>query len=197
MIGQWTALSTWQRLGLSGMVLLVCLLGLYIMVWHELDQSIEMLQQEVVRLDQEAQGLIPKLGSLQAIEKDITGLREHLSSQVQQFPKHIELTRFRRDVMEIAKRRSVTVRVWKPAAPLMSLQHSETLISITVRIEGDFQGTVHFLDELGQLSWIQSIGSIVMVRRQGIEDSSTIITNIAIHGLTPLSIEHVKKLLKA
>lgn len=197
MIVRWTALSIWHRLGLSGIVMLVCLLGLHIVIWHEMDQSIEMLQQEVARLDQESQGLIPKLGSLKAIEKDITELRENLSSRVQQFPEHIESKTFRRDVVEIAKRRSVTVRVWKPEVPLMGLQHSETSIPITVRIEGDFQGTVQFLDELRQLSWIQSIGSIGMARRQGIEDSSLIITNIAIHGLTPLGIEHVQKLLKA
>lgn len=197
MIVQWTALSTWHRLGLSGMVILVCLLGLHIVIWREMDQSIEMLQQEVARLDQESQGLIPKLASLKAIEKDITELRENLSSRVKQFPEHIESKTFRRDVVEIAKRRSVTVRVWKPEVPLMGLQHSETSIPITIRIEGNFQGTVQFLDELRQLSWIQSIGSIVMARRQGIEDSSLIITNIAIHGLTSLGIEHVQKLLKA
>lgn len=197
MIARWTALSIWHRLGLSGIVMLVCLLSLHLIIWREMDQSIEMLQQEVARLDQEGQGLIPKLGSLKAIEKDITELRENLSSQVQQFPEHIEAKNFRRDVVEIAKRRSVIVRVWKPEVPLMGLQHSETSIPITVRIEGDFKGTVQFLDELSQLPWIQSIGSIGMARRQGIEDSSLIITNIAVYGLTSLGIEHVQKLLKA
>jgi Tfp pilus assembly protein PilO len=197
MIVQWTGLSIWHRLGLSGIVILVCLLGLHIVIWREMDQSIEMLQQEVARLDQETQGLIPKLGSLKVIEKDITELRKNLFSRVQQFPEYIDEKTFRRDVVEIAKRRSVTVRVWKPGVPLTGLQHSESSIPITIKLEGDFQGTVQFLDELGQLSWIQSIGSIVMTRRQGIEDSSLIITNIGIHGLTSLGIEHVRNLLKA
>jgi Tfp pilus assembly protein PilO len=192
-----TALSIWQRLSLGGIMILVCLLSLHLVIWREMDQLIEMLQQEVARLDQEGQGLIPKLGSLKAIEKDITDLRENLSSQVQQFPEHIEAKNFRREVVEIAKRRSVIIRVWKPEVPLMGLQHSETSIPITVRIEGNFKGTVQFLDELSQLPWIQSIGSIVMARRQGIEDSSLIITNIAVYGLTSSGIEHVQKLLKA
>ncbi len=197
MIAQWTNLSIWHRLGLSGIVILVCLLGLHIVIWREMEQTIEMLQQEVARLDQESQGQIPKLGSLKAIEQDITELRENLSSQVQQFPEHLDAKSFRRDVVEIAKRRSVTVRVWKPGVPLTGLQHSESAIPITIRLEGDFQSTVQFLDELRQLPWIQSIGSIVMTRRQGIEGSSLVITNIGIHGLTSLGIEHVRNLLKA
>jgi len=151
----------------------------------------------MARLDQESQGLITKIGSLKALERDITELRENLSFRAQQFPENIESKTFRRDVVEIAKRRRVTVRVWKPEVPLMGLLHSETSIPITVRIEGDFQGTVQFLDELRKLPWVQGIASLVMARRQGSEDSSLIVTNIVIHGLTPLEIEHVQKLLKA
>jgi Tfp pilus assembly protein PilO len=191
------ALSIWHRLSLLGIAMLVCLLGVHIAIWQPMGQSIEVLQQEVTRLDQESQGLTQKIGSLKSVERDITELRENLSSRVQQFPEYVESKTFRRDVMDIAKRRSVTVRVWKPEAPLMGLQHSETSIPITVRVEGAFQGTVQFLDELRQLSWVQSMDSIVMTRKQGSEDSSLVITNIAIHGLTPLGIEHVQKLLKA
>lgn len=175
----------------------VFLLVIHIMIWAPMNQSIEVLQQEMVRLDQESQGLIKKIGSLKAIEMDIIKLRENLSSRVQQFPENIESKTFRRDVVEIAKLRRVTVRVWKPEAPLMGLQYSETSIPITVRVEGDFQGTVQFLDELRKLPWIQSIASLVMARRQESEDSSLIVTNIVIHGMTPIGIEHVQKLLKA
>ena len=193
----WKALSIWNRLGLLGVAMLVWLLGMHIGIWHTMDQSIEGLQQEVARLDQENQGLIQIIGSLKAIERDITELRENLSSRVQQFPENVDSKTFRRDVVEIAKRKSVTVRVWKPEVPLMGLQHSETSIPITVKVEGDFQGTLQFLEEFRQLSWVQSIASIVMTRREGSEDSSLIITNIAMHGLTSLELEHVQKLLKA
>jgi Tfp pilus assembly protein PilO len=197
MIVGWKALSIWHRIGLLGVVMFVCLLLMHIIIWHPLDQSIEGLQQEVARLDQESQGLIQKIGSLKSIERDVTELRENLSTRVQQFPEKIELKTFRRDVVEITKRRNVTIRVWKPSVPLMGLQHSETSIPITLRVEGNFQGTVQFLDELRQLPWVKSIASIVMVGGQGSEDSSLITSNITIHGLTPSGIEHVQKLLKA
>ena len=193
----WKALSIGHRLSLLGVALFGCLVVIHIIIWGPMNQSIEVLQQEMARLDQESQGLIQKIGSLKVIERDITELRENLSSRVQQIPENIESKTYRRDVVEIAKRRGVTVRVWKPEAPLTGLQHSETSIPITVRVEGDFQGTVRFLNELSKLPWVQSIASLVMAGRQGSEDSSLIATNIVIHGLTPLGVEYVQNLLKA
>ena len=197
MIVRWMASSIWHTLGLSLVSILVCLLVMYNLIWHGMDQSIAVLQQEVARLDQESQGVIQKIGSLKAIEVEVAELRENLFSRVKQLPEDIESKIFRRDVVEIAKRRSVTVRVWKPEVPLMDLQHSETSIPITVKVEGDFQGTVQFLDELRQLPWVQSIPSIVMAKTKGNEDSSLIITNITLHGLTPLEIKRVQNMLNA
>jgi Tfp pilus assembly protein PilO len=177
--------------------MLVFLLGMHLVVWREMDRSIEMLQQETARLDLESQGLIQKMGTLKVLENDITQLRENLSFRVQQFPQNTKSNTFRRDVVEISKRRNVTIRLWKPEVPLMDLQDSETSIPITVKLEGDFQGTLQFLDELRRLPWVQSIASLALSSGQGSEYSPFIITNVAIRGLTPLSIEHVQNLLKA
>lgn len=193
----WKSLSSWHQLSLLAVGIMVCLLGVHLVMWQSMDRSIEMLQQEVARLDLESKGLIQKIGSLNVVERDITTLRENLSSRVRQFPENIESNTFRREVVEIAKRRNVTVRLWKPEIPLSDLQHSQTSIPITVKLEGDFQGTLQFLDDLRQLAWVQSIASLVISRGQGNEDSSFIITNIAIQGLTSLGIEHVQNLLKA
>lgn len=196
MRAQWKSLSIWHRFGLLLGVLLVCLLGIHLMMWQAMNRSLEELQQEVARLDQEGQGFIQKTASLKAIERDINALRESLAARVQKLPEQSESKIFRRDVMEIAKRRSVTVRVWKPKGPLTGLQHSEDSIPITVRVEGNFQGTVQFLDDLRQLAWVESIPSIVMAGRPENEDSSLVITNLVMHGLTPLGIEHVQQLLE-
>jgi Tfp pilus assembly protein PilO len=165
-------------------------------MWQSMNRSLEELQQEVALLDQEGQGLIQKAASLKSIESDINVLREKLAARVQKFPEYVESKVFRRDVMEIAKRRSVTVLVWKPKGPLTGLQHSEDSIPITVRVEGSFQGTVQFLDDLRQLAWVESIPSIVLSGRPENEDSSFVITNLVMQGLTPLGIEHVHQLLK-
>lgn len=196
MMAQWKALSIWHRFGLLVGAILVCLLGIHFVMWQTMSQSLEELQREVAHLDQESHGLIQKTDSLKAIERDINALRENLAARVQQLPEHIESKAFRRDVMGIAKRRSVTVRVWKPEGPLTGLQHSEGSIPIAVRVEGNFQGTVQFLDDLRQLAWVESIPSIVMAGRSEKEDSSLLIMNLVMHGLTPLGIEHVQQLLK-
>lgn len=196
MIMVWKSLSSWHQLSLLAMGMIVCLLGVHLVMWQSMEQSIDMLQQEVVHQDLESKGLIQKIDSLKGIERDITILRENLSSRVRQFPENIESNTFRREVVEIAKRRNVTVRLWKSEIPLSDLQHSQTSIPITVKLEGDFQGTLQFLDDLRHLAWVQSIASLVISRGEGREDSSFIITNVAIQGLTPLGIEHVQELLK-
>lgn len=193
----WTKSATSYRLGLTVIVILVCVLGLHMVIWRPIDHSIEVLQQEVDRLDQESQGLIQQIGSLKVLERDISALREILSSQVQQFPKDIRSETFRMDVVDIAKKRNVMVRMWKPEVPLRGLQNTETSIPITIKVEGNFSSSVQFLEELRDLLWVQRIASIVMAKKQGTEESSLIGTSITIHGLTPLSIEHVQKLLKA
>ncbi|GJL67782.1 MAG: hypothetical protein NPIRA06_04170 [Nitrospirales bacterium] len=196
MMAQWKALSIWHRFGFLVGVMLLCLLGIHLFKWQQMSHSLEELQREVAHLDQEGHGLLQKTDSLKAIERDINVLREILAARIQQLPEYIESKVFRRDVMGIAKRRSVTVRVWKPEGPLTGIQGAEGSIQIAVRVEGDFEGTVHFLDDLRQLAWVESISSIVMAGRSENEDSSTLITNLVMHGLTPLGIEHVQQLLK-
>lgn len=196
MMSQWKSLSLWCRFGFLVGVMLVCLLGIHFVMWDTMNDSIKQLQQEVSRLDQEGRGLTQKTESLNAIEKEINSLRENLATRVQQFPENIESKIFRKDVIEIAKRRSVTVRVWKPERPLTGLRHSEFSIPIALRVEGNFQGTVQFLDDLRQLAWVERIPSITLAGKPDNEHSPLVITNLVMHGLTPLGIEHVQQLLK-
>ncbi len=196
MMAQSKSLSLWCQFGFMVAVMLFCLLGIHFVMWDTMNDSIEQLQQEVSRLDQEGRGLTKKTESLNVLEKEINALRENLATRVQQFPENIESKIFRRDVIQIAKRRSVTVRVWKPERPLTELQHSEFSIPIALRVEGNFQGTVQFLDDLRQLAWVERIPSITLAGKPDNEHSPLVITNLVMHGLTPLGIEHVQQLLK-
>lgn len=196
MMAQWKLLSLWGRFGFLVGVMLVCLLGIHFVMWDTMNDSIKQLQEEVSRLDQEGRGLTQKTESLKTIEKDVNSLRDNLATRVQQFPENIESKIFRRDVIEIAKRRNVTVRVWKPEPSLTKLQHSEFSIPIVLRVEGNFQGTVQFLDDLRQLAWVERIPSIALAGKPDNEHSPLVSTNLVMHGLTPLGIEHVQQLLK-
>lgn len=196
MMAQWKLLSLWGRFGFLVGVMLVCLLGIHFVMWDTMNDSINQLQEEVSRLDQESRGLTQKTESLKTIEKDVNSLRDNLATRVQQFPENIESKIFRRDVIEIAKRRNVTVRVWKPEPSLTKLQHSEFSIPIVLRVEGNFQGTVQFLDDLRQLAWVERIPSIALAGKPDNEHSPLVSTNLVMHGLTPLGIEHVQQLLK-
>ena len=196
MMAQWKSLSLWCRFGFLFGVMLACFLGVHFVLWDTMDDSIKQLKEEVSRLDQESRGLTKKTESLNIIEKEVNSLRENLATRVQQFPENIESKIFRRDVLDIAKRRNVTVRVWKPERPLAELRHSEFSIPIILRVEGNFQGTIQFLDDLRQLPWVERIPSITLAGKPDNEFSPLVSTNLVMHGLTPLGIEHVQQLLK-
>jgi Tfp pilus assembly protein PilO len=196
MMAQWKSLSLWGRFGFLVGIMLVCLLGIHFVMWDTMNNSIKQLQEEVSRLAQESRGLTKKTESLNTIEKEVNSLRDDLATRIQQFPENIESRIFRRDVIEIAKRRNVTVRVWKPERPLTELPHSEFSIPIALRVEGNFQGTVQFLDDLRQLAWVERIPSITLAGRPDNEHSPLVSTNLVMHGLTPLGIEHVQQQLK-
>ncbi len=195
-MSQWKSLSLWCRFGLLVGAMVVCLLGIHFVMWDTMNDSITQLQEEISRLNQESGGLIQKTKSLNALEKEVNTLRENLASRVQQFPEKIESKIFRRDVIEIAKRRNVTVRVWKPERPLTELRQSEFSLPIALRVEGNFQETVQFLDDLRQLAWVERIPSITLAGNPDNEQSPLVSTNLVMHGLTPLGIEHVQQLLK-
>ena len=117
----WKTLSNKNRLGLLGVAVLVFLLSMHILVWQSMIQTIETLRNEVTGLEQEKNVLIPKKDSLKAMEGEITVLRERLSSRIQQFPEKLDLNNFRKEVVAIAKRTNVVVRIWKPEVPLLDL----------------------------------------------------------------------------
>ena len=196
MMVEWKSLSLCCRFSFLFGVMLVCLLGIHFLMWDTMNDSIKQLQEEVSRLDQESRGLTQKTESLKIIEQEVNSLRDNLAARVQQFPENIESKIFRRDVIEIAKRRNLTVRVWKPEPPLNQLQHSEFSIPIVLRVEGNFQGTVQFLDDLRQLAWVERIPSITLAGKPDNEHSPLVSTNLVMHGLTPSGIEHVQQLLK-
>ena len=193
----WHQTPIGQRLGLFGLVVLLYLLGMHTWSWKPLDQSIEVLQGEVARLQQDSQQSIQKLASFKKLEGEVTELREELLPRIQQFPANLEAQVLRRDVVKIGTRSGVTVRLWKPNSPLADTENSVTPLGITVRVEGGFHDTVQFLDDLLELSWVQGLEHMVLTRKKGSSHGSTVTTDFTIYGLTPRGLQHIKELLEA
>jgi Tfp pilus assembly protein PilO len=178
----WHHTPIWQRFVFMGLAMILFVLGMHSWVWSSLDQSIELLHGDIARITRETQEVIQKIGALKEIEGDLTLLREKLSPHLQQIPAIVEPQSFRRDVVGIGKRTEVTVRLWNPKQSLMKSEQAESSLDIVVRVEGSFHGTVQFLDEILQLSWIQTINPMVLARKQTPADSSQVMTEFTIHG---------------
>ena len=180
----WLYLSIWQLLIILGLTVALFAVGMQAWVWSSLDQSIERLHEDIAGVTQETQAAIQKIGALKEVEGDLVRLREKFAPQRQPFPFPVEPQSFRRDVVEIGKRSEVTVRLWNPTQSLMDAGVAESSLTILVRVEGSFHGTVQFLDEILQLSWIQAINPLVLARKHLPANSSRVITDFTILGVS-------------
>jgi Tfp pilus assembly protein PilO len=146
-----------------GLAMALFVLGMHIWVWSPLDSSIVRLSQDIAHLAQKNQESIKSIALLRDVEQEVAILREKISPRIQQLPVRVAPQAFRRDVVNIGKRAGVAVRLWNPQKSLMNVDQSDVPTDIVVRVEGSFYGTVQFLNELLQLSWIQTVNPLVPI----------------------------------
>jgi Tfp pilus assembly protein PilO len=193
MIRWWHQTPIWQRFMIFGLAMVLFVLGMHTWVWSSLDSSIVRLDQDIAHLTQKNQESINRIALLSDVEQEVAILREKLSPRIQHLPVRVAPQAFRRDVVDIGKRTGVVVRLWKPKKSLMKVDQSDVSLDIVVRVEGSFYGTVQFLNELLQLSWIQTVNPLVLVRKKETSNSSTITTDFTIDVLAVRDIQQAKK----
>ena len=196
MIRWWHQTPIWQRFMIFGLAMVLFVLGMHTWVWSSLDSSIARLDQDIVHLTQKNLDAIKSIALLRVVEQEVAILREKLSPRIQHLPVRVEPQVFRKDVVDIGKRTGVAVRLWKPKKSLMKGDQSDVPLNIVVRVEGSFYGTVQFLDELLQLSWIQTVNPLVLVRKQGTSNSPTVRTDFTIDVFAARDIQQAKEQLE-
>ncbi len=196
MIRWWHQTPIWQRFMIFGLAMVLFVLGMHAWVWSSLDSSIVRLDQDLAGLTQKNQESIQSIALLNNVEQEVAFLREKLSPRIQHVPVRVAPQAFRRDVVDIGKRTGVAVRLWKPKKSLMEVDPSEAPLDIVVRVEGSFYGTVQFLNELLQLSWIQTVNPLVLARKQETNNSITVTTDFTIDVLAAGDIQQAKKKLE-
>lgn len=196
MIRWWNQTPTWQRLMIFGIIMVLFVLGMHTWVWSALDSSIVRLDQDIASLTQNNQNAIKSIALLRGVEQEVAILREKLSPRIQHLPVRVEPQAFRKAIVNIGQRTGVAVRLWKPKKSLMKDDQSEAPLDIVVRVEGSFFSTVQFLDELLELSWIQTLNPLVLVRKQGTSNSLTVTTDFTIGVFGARDIQQVKEKLE-
>ena len=196
MIRWWHQTPIWQRFMIFGLAMVLFVLGMHTWVWSSLDSSIARLDQDIVHLTQKNLDAIKSIALLRVVEQEVAILREKLSPRIQHLPVRVEPQAFRKDVVDIGKRTGVAVRLWKPKKSLMKGDQSDIPLDIVVRVEGRFYSTVQFLNELLQLSWIQTVNPLVLVRKQGTSNSPTVTTDFTIEVFAARDIQQVKEKLE-
>ena len=193
----WRQTPTGQKLILVGLVVVLYVVGMQTWVWSSLDQRIEGFKSDITELTRSHQESIKKISSLRHVEKEVILLREQLAPHLQQLAVKVEPQVYRRDIVNIGKRTGVVVRLWKPKRSMMASEHSESIPDIAVKVEGSFHRTVQFLDELLELSWIQTVNPLVLARKSEPNYSSTVTTDFTIHVLATRDIQEANEDLEA
>lgn len=196
MIQWWNEAPTWQRFVIFGLVMALFVLGMHSGVWSSLDKSIARLTHDIDGLTQKNQDSIQDIASLKDVEREVALLHEKLSLTFQQLPAGAEPRGFRREIVDIGKRTGVSIRIWNPSKELRNSEQSDGSLDIIVRVEGSFFGTVQFLDDILQLSWIQTVNPLVLVRKQDSGNTSLVTTDFTIKGVASESFRQTKELLK-
>jgi len=185
----------WQLVVLWALIAVGGLLAIQTFVWESLEESRDVLQQEVTKLDAETLLSMQRIGKLKKTQETILEIQDDFSLHVSQIPTHLDPKTFRMEVATIAKNQGVMIRIWKPQSSILQMERGEEFIPITLKVEGNFAQTLEFLGELTGLYWIHAIDAIEMGRKQGSMTTSTITTEITMLGMTPQGIQHVKELL--
>ena len=196
MIRWWHQTPIWQRFMIFGLAMFLFVLGMHTWVWSSLDSAIVRLDQDIAVLTQKNQESIKSIALLNDVEQEVAILREKLSSRIQHVPVGVVPQAFRRDVVDIGKRNGVAVRLWKPKNSFLKVDQSGVSLDIVVRVEGSFYGTVQFLNELLQLSWIQTVNPLVLARKQETNNSITVTTDFTIDVLAAGDIQQAHKKLE-
>jgi len=192
----WEEAPCWQGFLIFGLTVVLFALGMNSWIWSSLDRSIVMVTQDISNLTKENQQSIKSMASLQSVEQEVLMLREQLSSILQQLPVERKSQEFRKEMVKIGTRAGVSIRLWKPEKQSMTKELSDASLRIVVRVEGRFFPTVQFLDELLQLSWIQTINPLILTRKSAAGGVSLVTTDFTIQGTASPQFRKMKELLK-
>ncbi len=185
MIHWWNETPIWQRCMIFGIAGALFLLGMQSWVWSPIQSSIARVSQEVGVLASKNQKSMERIALLKGVEEEVALLRGQLAPTLNQLPVGSKPTAFRREVMDISNRMGVSVRLWKPQLTSRDGEQAHVALDIKVKVEGSFFDTVHFLDEVLELSWLHAVDSLILLRKQNGVNESLVSTDFTIKGLDP------------
>jgi S1-C subfamily serine protease len=158
--------------------------------------QIQPVTRDIADLDQKNQQAIKAIAELKDVEREVGMLREKLDSTFQHISVGPESLTFRRDVVTIGKQTGVSIRLWNPQKTILNAEASDTALTIILRVEGSFHGTVQFLEEVLRLPWIQTVNPLMLISKPNTGNVSLVTTDFTIKGLQPQRLLPMKDRLK-
>ncbi len=186
----------WQRFMLFSLGVVLFVWAMHIWVWSPLDSSIATLTQEIEELTHKNHESIQNMALLPEVEQEVITLRAKLLLRHQQLPVKVEPQSFRRAVVSIGKQTGVAIRLWNPQKSVGNVQDSDASLDVAVKVEGSFYDTVQFMNDVLQLSWVETVNPLIFVRKHDDSKASIVTTEFTIKGLVSIEFSETGRLLK-
>lgn len=196
MIGWWHESPVWHRWVIFGLAVGLFGLGMNTWIWGPQERSIDILTRDIADIHTKNQEAIKAIVALKDVEREVGMLREKLSSTFQHISVGPESLTFRREVVTIGNQTGVSIRLWNPQKTLLNAESSDASLTIIVRVEGSFHGTVQFLEELLRLPWIQTVNPLVLISKPNSGNVSLVTTDFTIKGVQPKRLLPMKDMFK-
>ena len=192
----WNDIPVWQRFVIFGLAVTLFVLGMESWVWSSLDHSMAKVAQDIEVLSRKSQESIQDIASLKDVEREVTFLRQQLLPALPQLPREVKPLAFRREIVDLGMQSGVSIHLWSPPSTRRVQDQPGVPLDIMVRVEGNFYGTVQFLEDLLQLPWIRSVNPLVLTRKQESGPITLVTTNFTIKAVEPEDFLKMKDLLK-
>lgn len=130
----------------------------YQFYYKERREKVNLLKEEVKKLELEIQRYSPYLNRMETLNKQIAVRREFLETVKGIFPDEREVPEVLKKITELAKRNGLEVLVFKPEKEVQKDFYNE--ISMRIELTGDFKNIVAFLNEVQRLPRLVVVNGI-------------------------------------
>lgn len=137
---------------------LVPLFLFYQFYYKEKRERVNLLKEEVKKLELEIQKYSPYLNRMETLNRQIAVRREFLETVKGIFPDEREVPEVLKKITELAKKNGLEVLVFRPEKEVQKDFYNEILIRI--ELIGDFKNLVDFLNEVQRLPRLVVVNGI-------------------------------------
>lgn len=165
-------------LGLKVVILIVVLVavvaGFHFTTWTKLDEEIQRLEVEQVKLQRQYDEQKAVADNLPTFQENTRKLEEDLSNALKLLPREKEIPSLLRDIYTLGRKSGVEFKSFEPQKEVARQLYAE--IPVKMQITGSYHEIAVFFDRIGKMSRIVNVSGLDMNASRSDKESETQLT---------------------